>query len=579
MDNNRQIISTEEAATLLGITRQTLYKLSEKGQIPGKKVGGQYKFFREEIMNYLNTSKPLNEDYVEWELKGDFATEGIKKMAKRTFQELASNIEELIANSYDADATQVEVTIDYDKKTLSIIDDGNGMDEEALASYVIYGESRKTSEYKSPKFGRAPIGEYGMGGKLAITNICSLCKIITRRNGKEHVFSMNREDLNKAKYLSQIKNKVISKKCEPGLQGTLILMEKLFSKNIDSDRLIERFSTKMPNSQNFKILLALIKDGERKVVEIKESLFDYDEKFEFEENLKLIGSVKMAIYFTKEPIPSTKQGIWTKVNGRIVNEKAEWFDLFKATSGNRYRYRLFGYGEADGLKNFVTFSKNDFIDCPEYREYWDFGHKNIVKVQNTLLKRDEDLKKELDRDIIKNVEKEVNDIVSRLDDPEVLGELESKIKKEFTKEKEAAPDTPYADIEEIEKEASRVASNVKRGKDKRERRNQSLTSTEKLTYSGRNYIITTVDLSEKGDLIKFSKDKNVIEINERHPLFIKSSKEDSLDSFIRDLAFTEIAVDYSEGSVVIFDNVFNTLARFASEKINIKENPEVISLV
>src|SRR3990167_7702372 len=138
------IISTEEASRLLGVTRQTLYKLRDNGEIPGKKVGGKYKFLKDGLLDYMKThdkDNGVNQDvsgYREWELKGDFATEGIKKMARRTFQELASNIEELIVNAYDADATLVEVVINYDKKTLSIIDNGNGMDDKSLASYVIY---------------------------------------------------------------------------------------------------------------------------------------------------------------------------------------------------------------------------------------------------------------------------------------------------------------------------------------------------------------------------------------------------------------------------------------------------------
>src|SRR3989344_8519429 len=155
--------------------------------------------------------KKINNKYKVWELKGDFATTGIKKMARRTFQELSSNLEELIANAYDADATKVQLTLDYDKKTLSFTDNGNGMDENNLLSYVIYGESDKNSNYRSPKFGRAPIGEYGMGGKLAITNICNICKIITRKSGKEHLFNMNRADLDKAKYVSDIKSRVHTK--------------------------------------------------------------------------------------------------------------------------------------------------------------------------------------------------------------------------------------------------------------------------------------------------------------------------------------------------------------------------------
>jgi len=560
---DKQIISTEEACHLLGLSRQTLYKLTERGEIPGKKIGNKYKFDKNQLLEYLQN----NNEYKTWEIKGDFATAGIKKMAKRTFQELASNIEELIVNSYDADATVVQVIINNDKKTISIIDDGGGMDEQSLSDYVIYGESKKVSAYRSPKFGRSPIGEYGMGGKLAITNICNNCKIITRKNGKEHIFNMNRSKLNKAKYVSEIKSKVLTRACSSDLYGTQIYMEQLFAKHIDCERLLERFSTKMPISQNFQIILIVIKNGDETKMKVLEPVFEYVKKFEFSEEKSLLGKVKMTIYFTKEPIPQTKQGIWTRVNGRIVNEKAEWFDLFRATSGTRYRYRLYGYGEADGLKNFVTFAKNDFIDCPEYREYLDFGHKNILKVQNTLLREDEDSKKNSDRNLIKEVEKEINDIVSKLDNPLVIGNLESKIKKEFTKEIEDAPETPYPNIDAVENEAKKVATIVKRGKDKRERRNQNLSSGEKATYSGKNYSLNTVDLSETGDLVKFVKEKNSIEINEKHNFYIHASKGNYLDSLVRDLAFTEIAHDYSEGNIIIFNTVFNELARISTKMI------------
>lgn len=569
-----RVISVKEACDLLGITRQTLYKLCEKKQIPGcKKIGSKYKFVKSTILDYLHKEEVLpvekSEDYKIWELKADFATSGIKKMAKRTFQELSSNIEELIVNAYDADATLVQVILDLDKRSLSITDDGNGMDENALYSFLIYGESGKTATYKSPKFERAPIGEYGLGGKLAITNLCNICKIITKCNSKEHVFNMNKAQLDKAKHLSDIRSKVYTKDCDSKLHGTAVYMEELTYKNIDSDRLIERFSTKMPKSQNFKIKMTIIKNGESKEVEIQEPVFEYNQKFDFEENLKLIGIVKLTIYYTKEPVPSTKQGIWTKVNGRVVNEKQTWFNIENLTSGHRYKYRLYGIGEADGLKDFVTFSKNDFVDCAEYRQYYDFVHKCLSRVQNNLLKQDDDARKERDRSIVKDIEKEVNDIVSKLDDPLALGNLEAKIKKEFTKEIEEAPENPFPDIDKAEEEAERIASTVKRTKDKRERRNQNLSKSEKINYSGKNYIINTVDMSSSGDLVKFTKDKNLIEINESHQFYINASKEGYLNNLVRDIAFTEIANDYAESdgyrNFIIFDQVFNQLARIAVE--------------
>jgi len=562
-----EIISTEKACELLGVTRQTLYKLCEKGELPGKKVGSKYKFVKAAILDHLHKEEgSTGGDYKVVELRGDFATAGIKKMAKRTFQEVASNIEELIVNAYDADATTVNITLDYDKNALTIADDGNGMDEKALASYVIYGESEKDASYKSPKFGRSPIGEYGIGGKLAITNLCKRCKIITRVDGKEHVFNMDKTQLDKAKYVSDIRSKVYIKTCAKNQHGTTIYMEDLTYKQIDSDRLIERFSSKMPCSQNFKIYLSIIRDNEKKEIEIEEPKFDYIQKFDFASNLKHVGPVKLVIYFTKEPVPAQKQGIWTKVNGRIVNEKQSWFGIESFTSGHRYKYRLYGIGEADGLKDYVTFAKNDFVDCPEYKEYYDFVHKSLSEVQNKLLKQDEDAKKERDRYLVKEVEKEVNEIVSRLDNPLVLGKLEAKIKKEFTKQIEEAPDNQFPDVDKVEEEAKKVASIVKRGKDKRERRNQSLNKSEKMTYSGKNYTIDTVDMSESGDLVKFTKEKSLIEINEKHNYYLSSSRNGYLDNLIRDIAFTEIANDYSEGNLIIFDQVFNELAKLASQK-------------
>lgn len=569
MITEKEFISINEACKRLGLSKPTFIKLCDDGVFTIKKEGTKVKVVKADVMNYLIRREINTEDanIKVWELRGDFATAGIKKMAKRTFQELASNIEELIVNAYDADATLVQIDLDSDKKTMNIIDDGNGMDEKALVSYVIYGESNKSVDSRSPKFNRAPIGEYGMGGKLAITNICKICRIITRKDGKEHIFNMNRAELDKARYVSDIKSKVYTKICRSDLHGTAIYMEQLNSKNIDSIRLLERFSDKMPHSQNFIIKMMITQNGERKEYEAKESLFEFEKKFDFQENLQLIGPVKLTVYFAKEPIPAARQGVWIKVNGRTVNEKPEWFDLFRMTSGTRFRYRLFGYAEADGLKDFVTFSKNDFVDCPEFREFWNFGKECMSKIQNSLLKIFEDVKKEEDRNIVKDVEKEVNEIVSKLDEPSILGHLEAKIKKEFTKEIENAPENPFPDFDKVEEEAKKVANIVKRGKDKRDRRNQSLSKSEKMAFAGKNYTINTVDMSGTGDLVKFTKEKNLIEINESHNFYIKASKDRYLDSLVRDIAFTEIANDYSEGNFIIFEEVYNELARIASQRI------------
>ncbi len=571
---NHDILTTEEACKLLKISRPTLYKLIEKKQISGSKIGKEYRFSREELMSYLSrpsgpatsTKEIDNNEGFQWELKDDFATVGIKKMAKRTFQEFSSNLEELIVNAYDEDATEVKVIVDKDKKTLSVIDDGNGMDEDNLSNYVIYGESNKDANFRSPKFDRTPIGEYGMGGKLAISNLCKECTIITKKGGYEHQFKMGSKLLESAKLISDVKRTVYTRQCSPDLHGTIIHMSGLHYKRIDVDRLKDRLAMKMPKSLNFKILLITRWNRKEEETEIEEPLFEYESNFEFKERLSLIGDVDLNIYYTKLPLPVSKQGIWTKVNGRIVNEKQEWFGLLNLTSGHRYKYRLYGIGNANGLKNYITFAKNDFIDCPEYKEYYNFVNKSLRKVQETLLRADEDAKKLRERETVKKVEDYVNKIISKFETPDMMKKFAAKLKKVFTENIEDAPNRPYPELEKVEDDIDKnIDRFVKRGADRQKRRHQSIQSTDKLTYSGKGYNIETINMSDKGDLVFLKENESVIEINEKHPLYFKASKGGYLDSFIRDLAFMEIARDYCGGNLSIFDSIYNELSKLALE--------------
>ncbi|HHT9153949.1 MAG TPA: ATP-binding protein, partial [Candidatus Hypogeohydataceae bacterium YC40] len=388
------------------------------------------------------TIKNLPPEGTRWELQEKVSTSGLKKMAKRTFKEFAANLEELIANAYDEDATTVEIIYDENNRTLSVKDDGNGMNAAQLESYVCYGESKKTKDYRSPKLGRAPIGEFGMGGKLAIFNLCKRCIISTAREGQRHKFNMSSIQLDSAKYLSDVKREVFSTPCALKLHGTEIFMEDLNYKRILTDSLYERLAMKMPRSLNFRIFLTVKSNGVEERREVEEVLPEMERQFPFEQALETIGLVRLEIFYTKDPIPYTKQGIWTKVNGRIVNENQEWFGLDKLTSGNRYRWRLFGYGYADGLKDYINFSKSGFIEGSEYKAYCEFVSDSLKKVQNELLKMDETVARQKEREIIKRVEKEVNEWVARLNRPDTQKKLTAQIYKIHTEEMENAPDEP-----------------------------------------------------------------------------------------------------------------------------------------
>lgn len=504
-----------------------------------------------------------DKDAREWILEDKFATAGIVKMAAKTFKEFSSNLEELVANAYDDDATELEITLDFDDKSLVVRDNGNGMDETQLNSYVCYGESRKTKNYRSPRFGRAPIGEFGMGGKLAITNLCAKCRVVTRKAGWEHGFDMDGKAYHEARYLSDVKRLVKSVKGDPTQHGTELYLCDLRYVPRTVEVLRERLSMKMPLSQNFRVFLEVIKDGTRERVEIVEDIPQgVERQFAFEESLPLVGGVKLDVYYTIDPVPGTRQGIWTKVNGRIVNERQEWYGLERLTSGNKYRWRLFGYACADGLKDSVNFAKNDFIDSPEYREYSRWIHEQLKKVQAELLAADDAAIRDRQRDLVKDVENQVNKWMTKLNLPAQQSALETTIAKIRSERMDEGPEQALC-VANFPDSHPKDEIDGKRGSDKEPRRPQTPAEGHRYKYRGRTYRIEPVDMGKHGDLVKFDRELALIEINERHPLYEEAAKNDHLALLTRDVCLAEIARDISNGDYIAFETIYNELLRIA----------------
>lgn len=76
-------------------------------------------------------------------------------------------LSELVKNAYDADATEVHVTIATDEKglpTVEVRDDGHGMTQEAVHDYWMrIGTTNKDEDRFSPEFGRRRTGAKGIG--------------------------------------------------------------------------------------------------------------------------------------------------------------------------------------------------------------------------------------------------------------------------------------------------------------------------------------------------------------------------------------------------------------------------------
>lgn len=123
---------------------------------------------------------------------------------------------ELIKNSYDANASKCKIRFDFDiNKSLSkitIVDDGDGMDEETIRSkwLVIGTDNKKTllNECLAQNSKRrVPLGEKGIG-RLGVHKLGSKIKLTTKRKlGNEVLLEIDWTLLNAAKSIDDFKIK------------------------------------------------------------------------------------------------------------------------------------------------------------------------------------------------------------------------------------------------------------------------------------------------------------------------------------------------------------------------------------
>lgn len=113
--------------------------------------------------------------------------------SKNLYSSPSKAIEELVANSFDAGAKNVQVITPADwhsqNATVVIIDDGTGMNSEGLKQHWLIGTSNKRKLSEVPE-GRQQIGKFGIG-KLATYVLSERFSHVTKKDGKFYAASMD----------------------------------------------------------------------------------------------------------------------------------------------------------------------------------------------------------------------------------------------------------------------------------------------------------------------------------------------------------------------------------------------------
>jgi len=106
-------------------------------------------------------------------------------------------LSEVVANSWDADAENVKVTIDNKRHCITIYDDGHGMTKDDINDkflYVGYERRKHKDERVTPKHGRDVMGRKGIG-KLSIFSVADVVEVHTVRDRQKSGFLMKVDDI------------------------------------------------------------------------------------------------------------------------------------------------------------------------------------------------------------------------------------------------------------------------------------------------------------------------------------------------------------------------------------------------
>ncbi len=86
----------------------------------------------------------------------------VKILSESTYENLPNALKEIIINSYDADATRVDIRIDLSNEHIVVEDNGTGMNEEEFSFYLRIA-GRKREKMHKTRSGRMIIAQFGVG--------------------------------------------------------------------------------------------------------------------------------------------------------------------------------------------------------------------------------------------------------------------------------------------------------------------------------------------------------------------------------------------------------------------------------
>jgi hypothetical protein len=286
-------------------------------------------------------------------------------IGERLYTESIELIRELVNNAYDADATEVRVTVT--PESVSVEDNGTGMDLEGLQQYFVIGSQEKLLRPKSPVFKRDRIGQFGIG-KFATLSACKRFIVYTQKDNFAARVIFDKEEWSHEVGEWRLPLEIVAAdlKRTNGTTVTLLGLTKQFSPEDVERKLVEGVPLKMPH-------FAVFLNGHP----VTPKSFS-GHRIPFLEGTDY-GPVSGEIIILPASAASVEElGIEVKVKQVTVRRA-----LFGAETWGKVAARIRGEIHADFLP--ITSDRTGFIvDTPEYRAFIQIMERLMTEVHSVL---------------------------------------------------------------------------------------------------------------------------------------------------------------------------------------------------
>lgn len=350
----------------------------------------------------------------------DFDSNTIDHLGIRLYSQFPPVLAELVSNSYDAEANNVDIIINRSENKIIINDDGIGMSHDEINdAYLKIGRNRRvaTGTGLSKNNKRMVTGKKGLG-KLAIFGVAKTLTVSSVSGGYRNSFKINYDAIKDS--IPPFKPEVLAEyeNCSDN-NGTSVIIEDISIKIGDAEQLAiglakrfnffdDEFHVTITDGEDDPVLVT-----REKYMDTIDTQFSWSFPESFSELLKEKTSYSFLnnkgitgqIYTANTPLKQKDQGFNVYARGKLASQGI----FFNDRSNDNFNQYVFGYFNIDVLD---SDDQVDLIGTARQSILWD-QDDNVSKIREHL----DDLIKNINREWrIKRAEKKGEALSSLMPD-------------------------------------------------------------------------------------------------------------------------------------------------------------------